>query len=151
QVRHFVAKHTRFPLRDISSETRMVSDIGVAGEKAEKFFAAFAEQFDVDPDSLRHIDFRKHFGHEGEFSRQQIRSGRTRSTLIANHRNSSLASHTETPLLWFPHPFEQTDPVRSRDRVFATANRRAGDSFLASAPRSHHESAALELPLESAR
>src|SRR5262245_37714642 len=67
QVSQFVAKHTAFPLRDISSETSLARDIGLAGNDAEKFFAVFAKQFDVDPDCLRHIDFKKHFGHETEF------------------------------------------------------------------------------------
>ena len=62
QVSQFVAKQTAFPLRDISSETSLAHDIGLAGDDAEKFFAAFAKQFDVD-----HIDFKKHFGHEAEF------------------------------------------------------------------------------------
>jgi hypothetical protein len=67
QVSQFVAKQTGFPLRDISSETSLAHDIGLAGDDSEKFFAAFAKQFDVDLDSLRHMDFKKHFAHEGEF------------------------------------------------------------------------------------
>ena len=67
QVSQFVAKQTAFPLPDISPETSLAHDIGLAGDDAEKFFTAFAKQFDVDLDSLRHIDFKKHFGHETEF------------------------------------------------------------------------------------
>src|SRR5262249_55049010 len=66
QVRQFVAKHTGFPLRDISLETRLAHDLGLAGDDAETFVSRFAKQFDVDPDSLRHIDFEKGFAQEGE-------------------------------------------------------------------------------------
>ena len=67
QVSQFVSKETAYPLRDISLETSLTHDIRLAGDDADDFFIAFAEKFNVDPDSLRYIDFVMHFGHEEEF------------------------------------------------------------------------------------
>lgn len=65
EVSQFVADQTAFPLGDISPETSLAHDIGMAGDDADEFFTAFIEKFGVDPDSLHAIDFEKHFGHEG--------------------------------------------------------------------------------------
>jgi hypothetical protein len=67
QVAQFVAKQTAFPIEQISPETSLAHDLGMSGDDAEAFFTAFVEKFDLDPDSLRTIDFGRRFGREGEF------------------------------------------------------------------------------------
>lgn len=65
RVRTFVAEQTGYPLKKTALDTRLAWDIGLAGDDAIEFFEHFSRAFDVDVESLRSLDFRKHFGDEG--------------------------------------------------------------------------------------
>src|SRR5262245_16164238 len=66
RVRAFVAKECGVHPDSVKPETTLAWDIGLAGDSAVEFFEAFAEEFGVDLDSFRALDFRKHFGDEGQ-------------------------------------------------------------------------------------
>jgi len=64
-VMRFVSTQTGMPLHKVSLESRLVEDIGLAGDDATELFEAFADEFGIDPDSFQCLDFKKHFGEEG--------------------------------------------------------------------------------------
>ena len=58
----FVAEETNYPCNKLTPETRIGSDLGVAGDDASDLMEHFAERFDVD---LKEFVFTDYFGSEG--------------------------------------------------------------------------------------
>jgi hypothetical protein len=65
RAKRFVRDQTGFPLQDISLDTRLRDDIGLAGDDAYEFFLAFAKEFEVDRKTFATFKIEKHFGNEG--------------------------------------------------------------------------------------
>jgi acyl carrier protein len=65
RVRAFVARETGVRPARVTPDTSLVCDLGLAGDDAVDFFAAFANEFGVDPESLAALDYGREFGGEG--------------------------------------------------------------------------------------
>jgi len=65
QIRDFIHEFAARPSDEMSSQTRLLKDLGIAGDDAGKLFEAFAEKFAADIESFASIDFRAQFGDEG--------------------------------------------------------------------------------------
>ena len=62
RVRAAVARERAMPLHNVQLNDRLEEDLGMTGDDAVAFLAAFAKEFGVD---LSDLDFDKHFGPEG--------------------------------------------------------------------------------------
>jgi len=64
-VKDFVARETSVRIERVSLDKSLSWDLGLAGDDADDFFLAFSNEFEVDPESFRILNFEKHFGSEG--------------------------------------------------------------------------------------
>ena len=65
EVKQFVADNLHIPIDNLTSETRLLHDLGIDGDDAIEFLEQYSEKFHVD---ISNMNFDSYFGPEAGFN-----------------------------------------------------------------------------------